>query len=141
MSRLQPQVHLSRFSIAWIAARLSRAVTGSSGRPARCGSPSLPEGPAPGSVSWAVGRKGGTAVSKPVPTTPRNTRRETGLVSYRLTAIPPYRPSPTSFTTYPACARLTAGAPPPGHITTSPPSATTIPPYHTHHTSGLIVKR
>src|SRR2546430_7424574 len=47
---------------------------------------------------------------------------------------------PTSRTAYPACARFAAGAPP-GHITISPPSATIIPPYHTHHTSGLIVKR
>src|SRR5256885_17250738 len=49
--------------------------------------------------------------------------------------------SPTSRTAYPACARRAAGEPPPGHITISPPNATTIPPNHTHHTSGLIVKR
>src|SRR5438309_7784961 len=49
--------------------------------------------------------------------------------------------SPTRRTAYPACVRLTAGDPPPGHMTIRPPSATIMPPYHTHHTSGLIVKR
>src|SRR5438874_4426606 len=48
--------------------------------------------------------------------------------------------SPTSRTVYPAWARRAAGDPP-GHITISPPSATTIPPYHTHQTKGLMVKR
>src|SRR5258708_4366323 len=46
----------------------------------------------------------------------------------------------TSFTAYPA-SRFTPGPAPPGHITSKPPNATTMPPYHTHHTSGLIVKR
>src|SRR5256884_426733 len=48
--------------------------------------------------------------------------------------------SPTNRTAYPACARFAAGEPP-GHMTISPPSATIIPPYHTHHTSGLMVNR
>src|SRR3989454_11457392 len=49
-------------------------------------------------------------------------------------------PSSTKRTEYPACARFAAGEPP-GHMTISPPSATIIPPYHTHHTSGLMVNR
>src|SRR5207253_10924798 len=53
----------------------------------------------------------------------------------RLHACPPSPPA------YPACDRFVAGRPPPGHITRRPPSATPIPPYHTHHTSGLMVKR
>src|SRR5256885_685810 len=61
MSSPQPQVQRSCFSIAWIAARLSRPVTRSSERPARCGSRSLPAGPAPGRVAWADGRARGRA--------------------------------------------------------------------------------
>src|SRR2546422_10527005 len=49
-------------------------------------------------------------------------------------------PSSPKRTEYPACARFAAGEPP-GHMTISPPSATIIPPYHTHHTSGLMVNR
>src|SRR5205814_1237843 len=58
-----------------------------------------------------------------------------------LASCPAFPPSPPSRPAYPACARRAAGEPPPGHITISPPNATIIPPYHTHQTSGLIVKR
>src|SRR5882762_4542807 len=72
----------------------------------------------------------------------RHCGQEGTPVTVRLTARPPVRHhfSPTSRTAYPACDRLAAGEPP-GHITISPPSATIIPPYHTHHTSGLMVNR
>src|SRR5256885_7141995 len=50
-SRLQPQSQWSCFSIAWMAASLSAAVTGSRGLPARAGSQRRPAGPVPGRES------------------------------------------------------------------------------------------
>src|SRR6266705_5073126 len=82
-SWLQPQVQWICFSIAWIAASLSRAVTGGSGRPARDGSQRRPEGPVPGRESgdWAVeGRKVGRTESKPAAPNLRNDRRSHSTV-------------------------------------------------------------
>src|SRR3989442_3934351 len=80
---------------------------------------------------WKDGKKGCCAKSKKLPPRP-----------FQRSIIPSvHHCSPTNRTAYPAWVRLTVGEPPPGHITISPPSATIMPPYHTHQTSGLIVKR
>src|SRR5207302_3143494 len=112
-SRLQPQVQCSCFSIAWIAASLSAAVTGGSGRPARAGSHRRPDGPVPGRESgpWADGRTGGRAVSRAPPSTVvKNWRRS-------QTARPPDRPT-----------ALTAPPPAPPHIRPGPAALPATPP-------------
>src|SRR2546430_1291724 len=69
---------------------------------------------------------------------PRTKRQELASVDVQRSVVASdHWSSPTSRTAYPACDCLAAGAPP-GHITISPPSATIIPPYHPHHTSGLM---
>src|SRR6185503_18595745 len=70
MSSPHPQLHLSRFSIAWIAASLSAAVVASRGRPARLGSYTW-------SDCWTPSdcRTVGLTDRKTVPRAPRNSRR------------------------------------------------------------------
>src|SRR6266446_5680620 len=104
----------------------------------------VPEPPGRSGAREGIGALGGQADGRTDGQNqpPGRGRQEVASVTVRLTACPSVRRhgSPTRRTEYPACAHFAAGEPP-GHMTISPPSATIIPPYHTHHTSGLMVNR
>ena len=119
-----------------MAASLSSAVTGCSDGPARLGSHRRPDGASRRDRVLHRAQQGERGDDGPQ--AGRRGAQEPAAIDG---AHDGFAFSATSFTAYPAWARRTAIAPPPGHMTMSPPSATTIPPYHTHHTSGLMVKR
>ena len=133
-SSVQPQLQASRSSIAWISASFSPASVGARERPSAVGSRSVPIAPRPASESCTCRRPRATCRTDAAERRRDDTatawrselRRAARTFAIALTPFPAADQRDPVAALRPAATAPTAG-PPPGHMVTIPPNASTKP--------------